>query len=145
MSPYKLYHLHQVRKHNHVLELGSQPDEIERILVHRDLLGQGRRIVTTKPRAAVRVDADAKVADARLQMGISSNVVEGGVEVVVDLRGVGMRLIGLVVDGEQEDAGDQRRGGRATGEQQCWSERAVSLTYIYTDDGIATKATHTGG
>ena len=59
-------------------------------------------------------------------MGVSSNVVQGGVEVVVHLRGVGMRLIGLVVDGEQEDAGNQRRRGRATGEQQCWSERERS-------------------
>lgn len=31
--------LHQIREHNHILKLRSQPDEIERILVDRDLVG----------------------------------------------------------------------------------------------------------
>ena len=57
-------HSHQVREHNHVLKLTRQPHQVQGVLVRRDLVGQRRRIVGAQPAPAVRVDADAKVADA---------------------------------------------------------------------------------
>lgn len=109
----KRQNIHEVREHNHVLELARQPYQVERVLVDRDLVGQGGRIVAAQPRAAVRVDADAEVADARLQVGAADDVADGRVDVVVDLRRVGHGRVVLVVDGEEEDVGHQRGGGGA--------------------------------
>ena len=102
---------HQIRKHNHVFELRGQPDQIERILVDRDLVGEGRGIVTAQPGAAVRVHADAEVAHTSLQVGVTGDNGDGRVGIVVDLRGVGNRFIALIVQREEEDAGDERGGG----------------------------------
>lgn len=41
--------LHEIGEHNHVLELGSEPDKVERILVDINLFGQGSCIVTAQP------------------------------------------------------------------------------------------------
>lgn len=57
---------HEVWEHDGVLELARQPDEVEGVLVDRDLLGEGGGVVGTQPAAAVRVDADAEVAHAGL-------------------------------------------------------------------------------
>ena len=86
----------------------SQPDQVERILVYGNLVGQGCGIVTAQPGAAVGVDADTKIAYASLEMGVAGNVGNGSVHIVVDLRCVGNRLVVLVVEREQKDAGDQR-------------------------------------
>jgi hypothetical protein len=99
---------HKVRKHDGVLELARQPDEVEGVLVDRDLLGEGGGIVGAQPGAAVRVDADAKVADAGLQVGVARegvDVAEGG---EVDLGGVGLRDVIVIVEGYQEDVWDER-------------------------------------
>lgn len=102
--------LQEVGKHNHVLELTREPDQVQGVLVYRNLVGQRRGIVTTKPRAAIGVDADAKVPHSCLQPRVADNVADGRVDVVVDLRGVGDGRVFLVVEGEQEDVGDERRG-----------------------------------
>lgn len=59
-------HLHQIRKHNHVLKLTGEPNQVQGILVDRNPPCKSCGIVAAKPRATVRVDADAKVADASL-------------------------------------------------------------------------------
>ena len=43
--------------------------------------------------------------------------------VVVDLRRVGDGLVGLVVEGHEEDVGDERGGGGAAGEEEGCAER----------------------
>lgn len=109
--------LHQVWEDNHVLELSSQPNQVQGILVDGHLVCQSRSIVTAEPGAAVGVDANAEVADSGLQVGVSGNVGNGSVDVVVDLGRVGGGLVTLVVKGEKEDGRDEGRGGRATGQQ----------------------------
>lgn len=89
--------LHQIRENNHILELRSEPDQVERVLVDRDFLGESGGIVTAQPRPTVRVHADTKVADASLQVSVSSNVFNGGVHIVVDLGRVRVGCVRLVV------------------------------------------------
>lgn len=38
---------HQVREHHHILKLARQPNQVQGVLVDRDLLSQGRRVVGT--------------------------------------------------------------------------------------------------
>ena len=98
--------LHQIREHNHILKLRSQPDQVQRILIDRDLVGQRCRIVAAQPRPAIGVNADTKESDAGLEPGAVDNVGERGVDVVVHLRGVGSGLVVFVVERQQEDIGD---------------------------------------
>lgn len=100
----------QVRKHDHVLELRCQPNQVERILVHGNLVGEGSRIVGAEPRSTVRVDANTKVAYTCLKMGRANNVANGLVAIVVDLCSVGRRRVVRVVQREQENVWYQRRG-----------------------------------
>ena len=79
---------HQVRKHNHILKLTRQPNEIQRILIRRNLVRQRRRVVGAQPAPAVRVDADAKVADPGREAGVACDVGHCAVRVVGDLRRV---------------------------------------------------------
>lgn len=105
--------VHQIREHHHILKLARQPDQVQRVLVDRDLLSQGRRVVGTQPGAAVGVDADAKEADARLQVGVAGEAGQVRVGGVVDLCRVGVGCVVIVVEGEEEDVGDERAGGGA--------------------------------
>lgn len=98
--------VHQIRKNNHILKLARQPDEVERVLVDRHLLRQGGCIVAAEPGASVRVDADAEVANAGLQVGAADDVGDGSVDVIVDLCCVGHRRVVFVVEGEEEDVRD---------------------------------------
>lgn len=102
------YHSHEVWEHDRVLELARQPDEVEGVLVDRDLLGERGGVVGAQPAAAVRVDADAEVAHAGLQVGVAREALDGRVGGVVDLRRVGPRDVVVVVEGYQEDVGDER-------------------------------------
>lgn len=99
MSPMGAENSHQVWEDDHVLKLARQPDEVQRVLVDRDLLGQGGGIVGAEPGAAVRVDADAKVAHAGLQAGLAGDGGYLGVGGVVDLGRVGARRVVAVVEG----------------------------------------------
>lgn len=118
-------HAHQVGKDNHVFELARKPDEVERILVHADLVGKRRCVVGAQPRAAIGVDADAKVADTGLQVGGADNVADGGVDVVVDLGRARRGGVVLVVEGQQKDAGHEGTGRGAAGKEERW-KTAVS-------------------
>ncbi len=92
---------HEVREHDHVLELAREPDEIQRVLVYRDLVGERRGIVAAQPAAAVGADADAEVADAGLEPGVADDIPDRLVDVVVDLRRVRHGRVVLVVQGEE--------------------------------------------
>lgn len=99
---------HEVGEHDRVLELAGEPDEVQGVLVDRDLLGEGGGVVGAQPAAAVRVDADAEVAHAGLQVGVAREAVDGGVGGVVDLGRVGPRDVVVIVEGYQEDVGYER-------------------------------------
>lgn len=99
---------HEVGEHDRVLELARQPDEVQGVLVDRDLLGERGGVVGAQPAAAVRVDADAEVAHAGLQVGVAGQALDGRVGGVVDLGCVGPRGVVVIVEGYQEDVGDER-------------------------------------
>lgn len=111
---------HQVREHNHVLKLARQPHQIQRVLVRRDLVRQRRRVVGAQPAPAVRVDADAEVADAGGEARVAGDGGHCAVRVVRDLRRVRDGLVGLVVERHEEDVGDEGGGGGAAGEEEGW-------------------------
>lgn len=102
--------VHEIWEHDHILELARQPDEVERVLVDAHLLGQGGSVVGAEPGAAVRVDADAKVAHAGLELGVAGDALDLRVGGVVDLSGVGVRRVVVIVEGEEEDVWYQGAG-----------------------------------
>lgn len=65
-------------------------------------------------------DADAEIANARLQAGAADDVGDGVVDVVVDLRRVWDGRVALIIQGEEEDIGDERRGGGAACQEERW-------------------------
>lgn len=67
-------HLHQIRKHNTVLESIGHPYQIQGILVHGHLCRQTRGIVTAQKRSTVRIDAYAKVANTDFELRLSDDV-----------------------------------------------------------------------
>lgn len=79
--------LHQIWKHNHILELTSQPNQIERILINTDFIRQSRSVVTAKPRSSIWIDAYTEVAYACGESGATDDIADGGVHVEVRLCG----------------------------------------------------------
>lgn len=41
--------LHQVGENNHVFKLSGKPDQVERVIVHRNFLGESCSVVAAKP------------------------------------------------------------------------------------------------
>lgn len=99
--------VHQIRENDRVLERAGHPDQIQRILIDTDLTGERTGIVGAQKRAAVRVDADAEVADADLELGAADDVGDGCRDARVDLGGIEDWRVGLVVERYEEYAGDQ--------------------------------------
>ena len=89
--------MHQIRKHNHILELASQPNEVQRVLVHRDFVGERGGVVAAQPRTPVRVDADAEVSYASLKVGTPDDVSNSDVDIVINLRCVGDSHVVFIV------------------------------------------------
>lgn len=88
--------------------MGGEPNQVERILVDGDFIGQSGGIVAAKPTATVGADADTKVADTSGETSVASDVLDGGVNIVVYLRRVGDGSVAVIVQGQEEDIGDQR-------------------------------------
>ena len=78
-------HVHEVGEDDVGLERAGDPDEIQWILIDADLSCQTAGIVAAQPSSTVRVDADAKVADAGLQLGMADDVGNGRRDAGVDL------------------------------------------------------------
>ncbi len=97
--------LHEVRKHNAVLERARNPDQVQRVLVDADLRCQRARVVAAQPRAAVGVDADAEVADPGLERGSAHEILDRACHARVHLRRVVHGRIGFVVQRDEEDVG----------------------------------------
>lgn len=79
------------------------------------LLRQQRRIVRAEKASAVRVDADAEVADADFELRGADEVGDGCGDAGVDLRRVVGGRVVFVEEGDDEDAGDEGGGGGAAG------------------------------
>ncbi len=78
--------LHQIREDNHVLKLARNPNQIQRILIHANLVRQHRRIITAKPCPAIWVNTDTEVAHSSFQGGAADDVGYCGVHAEVGLR-----------------------------------------------------------
>lgn len=115
----------QVGKDDAILERLGDPDQVQRVLVDADLLGEQRGVVGAEEAAAVWVHTDAEVADADLELRGADEVGNGRAHARVDLRRVVGRRVGLVVEADDEDAGDERGGGGAAGEEESWGETCM--------------------
>ena len=104
------FDLQEVRKHDAILERLGHPDEVQRVLVDADLLREQSGVVGAEEAAAVRVDADAEVADADFEHRLSDNVGNSGCDAGVDLCRVICGCIVVIVEGYEEDTRDQRTG-----------------------------------
>lgn len=97
--------IHQIRENDRVLERARDPDEVQRVLIDADLAGERAGVVRAQEGAAVRVDADAEVADADFELGAADDGGDGVGDARVDLGGVEGRWVFLVVERYQEYAG----------------------------------------
>lgn len=95
-------------------------------MIHADLVRKTRRIIAAQPCAAIGIDTDAKVSHARFELGAVDDGGECRVDVEVCLCGRGFRRVGGVVEGDEEDVGDDWGGGGAACEKKCW-KRLVNL------------------
>lgn len=84
-------------------------------MINSNLLGELRRVVGAQEGAAVRVDADAEVADADLEHCVADDVGDGGDDAWVDLGAAKDGRVVLVVEGDEEDVGDAGGGGGTAG------------------------------
>lgn len=101
-------HLHQVWEDDQVLERRANPDQIQWVLVDAHLFREQCCVVRAQViTAAVRVDADAEVAHPHRELSVADDVCNGGGDTGVDLRGGVCGCVGLVVEGYEEDAGDE--------------------------------------
>jgi hypothetical protein len=82
---YREKYSQQIRKNNHILELTSQPDQVQRILIDLYPVGQGSSIVAAQPRATLGTDADAEKPNTRLEARVADQVADLRVNIVVDL------------------------------------------------------------
>ena len=98
---------HQIRKYDIILECTPNPDQIQRILIYRNLSSQCRCIVAAQETAPVGIDADAEIADPNFQLRTAYYVCDGGRDTRIDLSGIVGRRIGLVEEGDEEDVGDE--------------------------------------
>ena len=102
-------HLHEVWKDDAVLKGTGDPYQIEGILIHADLACQTRCVVTAQERSSVWVDAYPEVSDSDLELCLAHNICYGGRDAWIDLRGIKVRWVRLIVEGDEEDVGDHRR------------------------------------
>ena len=101
--------LQKVGEDNGILECCCDPDQVERVLVDVDALGESGGVVGAQE-SSVCVCAETKVADADFERCLSNNVRNGSCDTGVYLCRVVVWRVIIVVEVDEEDAGDQRRG-----------------------------------
>lgn len=106
---YEDVNLQEVREDNGILERRGNPDQVQRVLVDVDTLRQRRGIVGAQE-GAVGVCAETEVSHAHLELRLAYNVGDGGRHTRVDLGRVVIGRVVIVVEIDQENAGDERRG-----------------------------------
>ena len=90
--------LQEIREDDLVLERLGDPDQVQRVLVDADLLGEQSGVVGAEEATAVRVDADAEVADADFEHRLSDNVGDSGCDAGIDLCRVVCGCIVVIVE-----------------------------------------------
>ena len=101
-------YLQEVRKDHAILERLRHPDEVQRIFVDADLFGQQRHVVGAKETPSIGCHADAEVSHSDFQLCAAHEIGYCCGDAGIDLRGVVDGRVHLVVEGYDEDAGDQR-------------------------------------
>jgi hypothetical protein len=101
--------LQKVGEDNGILECCRNPDQVERVLVDVDALGESGGVVGAQE-GSVCVCAETKVSDTDFERCLSDNVGDGGCDAGVYLCRVVVWRVIIVVEIDEEDAGDQRRG-----------------------------------
>jgi hypothetical protein len=104
--------LQKVGEDNGILECCRDPDQVERVLVDVDALGESGGVVRAQE-SAVCVCAETKVTHADFERCLSNNVGDGCCHAGVYLCRIVVWRVIIVVEVDEEDAGDQRRRGRA--------------------------------
>ena len=101
--------LQEVGEHDGVLEGGCHPDQIQWILVDVDALRKSGGIVRAEE-SAVCVCAQSEVSNTNFQCCLSNDVGDSRCNTRIDLRRVVIGRVIIVVEVDEEDAGDERRG-----------------------------------
>ena len=101
--------LQEIGEDDGVLERCRYPDQVQRILVDVDALRESSGIVRAQE-CAVGVCAEAEVANADFERCLSDNVGNGCCDAGIDLCRIVIGRVVIVVEVDEEDAGDQRRG-----------------------------------
>jgi hypothetical protein len=99
--------LQKVREDNGILECCCHPDQVEWVLVDVDALGESGGVVRAQE-SAVCVCAETKVSDADFERRLADDVGNCRCDTRVYLCRVVVWRVFIVVEVDQEDAGDQR-------------------------------------
>jgi hypothetical protein len=101
--------LQKVGEDDGVLERCGHPDQIQGVLVDVDALRKSGGIVRAQE-SSVCVCAESKVSNADFERCLSDNVGNGCRDAWIDLGRVVIGRVIIVVEVDEEDAGDQWRG-----------------------------------
>jgi hypothetical protein len=99
----------KVREDDGVLERCCHPDQVQRILVDVDALRKSCGVVRAQE-SSVCVCAESKVANTDFERCLSDNVGNSCGDTWIDLGGVVVGRVIIVVEVDEEDAGNERRG-----------------------------------
>jgi hypothetical protein len=101
--------LQKVGEDNGVLERCGHPDQVQWILVDVDALRKCGGVVRAQE-SSVCVCAESKVSNTDFERCLSDNVGNGCGDTWIDLGGVVIGRVIIVVEVDEEDAGDKWRG-----------------------------------
>ena len=105
--------LQEVGEYNSVLEGRCNPNQVQWILVDVDALRKSGGIVRAKE-STVCVCAQSEVSNTNFQCRLSNNVGDSGCHTRIDLCRVVVGCVIIVVEVDEEDTGNERRGRGAT-------------------------------
>lgn len=98
----------KIREHDCILECCRHPDQVQRVLVDVDAFRESGGVVRAQE-STVCVGAEAEVANTNFKRCLSDNVGNGGCHTGVDLCRVVVGRVVVIVEIDEEDAGDKRR------------------------------------
>lgn len=101
--------LQKIGEDDGVLERCRNPDQVQRILVDVDALSEGSGIVRAQE-STIGVRAESEVSNTNFERCLSDDVGNGCCDAWVDLCWVVIGRVVIVVEVDEEDAGDQWRG-----------------------------------
>ena len=101
--------LQEIGENDGVLECRCNPDQVQWILIDVDALRKSGSIVRAEE-STVCVCAQSEVSNADFQCCLSNNVCDGRCNTRIDLCRVVIGCVIIVVEIDEEDAGDEWRG-----------------------------------